>query len=95
LALLNEAMKSQQAAVTDSRRALDLANSRYKGGVTTYLDVITAQSALLTNERLQTQLLGQQLTTSVFLVKALGGSWDASEIQHENVRPTLVQAVQQ
>jgi len=95
LALLNQAMKSQQAAVTDSRRALDLANSRYKGGVTTYLDVITAQSALLTNERLQTQLLGQQLTTSVFLVKALGGSWDASEIQHENVRPTLVQAVQQ
>jgi NodT family efflux transporter outer membrane factor (OMF) lipoprotein len=95
LSLLNQAAKTQQAAVTDSRRALDIANNRYVGGVTTYLDVITAQSTLLANERLATQLLGQQMTTSVYLVKALGGAWDASEIQRENVRPALVQAVQQ
>ena len=95
LALLNQAAKTQQAAVADSRRALDIANSRYVGGVTTYLDVITAQSTLLNNERLATQLLGQQMVTSVFLVKALGGAWDASEIQREQVRPALVQAVQQ
>ena len=95
LALLNQAAKTQQAAVADSRLALDIANSRYVGGVTTYLDVITAQSALLNNERLATQLLGQQMTTSVYLVKALGGGWDASEIEHEQVRPTVVQAVQQ
>ena len=95
LALLAKAMKTQQAAVADSRRALALANDRYVGGVTTYLDVITAQSTLLSNERLATQLLGQQMTTSVYLVKALGGAWDASEIEHEQVRPKLVQAVQQ
>jgi len=95
LALLNQAAKTQQAAVADSRRALDIANSRYVGGVTTYLDVITAQSTLLSNERLATQLLGQQMVTSVYLVKALGGAWDASEIQREQVRPALVQAVQQ
>jgi multidrug efflux system outer membrane protein len=95
LALLNQAAKTQQAAVNDSRRALDLANNRYVGGLTTYLDVITAQSTLLTNERLATQLLGQQMTTSVYLVKALGGAWDASDIQHEKVRPELIQAVQQ
>ncbi len=95
LAMLNQAAKTQQAAVTDARRALDLANNRYVGGLTTYLDVITAQTTLLNNERLQTQLLGQQMVTSVYLVKALGGAWDASEIQHEQVRPKLVQAVQQ
>ncbi len=95
LALLDQAAKTQQAAVADSRRALDIANSRYVGGVTTYLDVITAQSTLLSNERLATQLLGQQMVTSVYLVKALGGAWDASEIQREQVRPALVQAVQQ
>jgi len=95
LAMLDQAAKTQQAAVADSRRALELANNRYVGGVTTYLDVITAQSTLLTNERLATQLLGQQMTTSVYLVKALGGAWDASEIQHEQVRPALIQAVQQ
>jgi len=95
LALLDQASKSQQTAVADSRRALDIANNRYVGGVTTYLDVITAQTTLLSNERLATQLFGQQMTTSVFLVKALGGAWDASEIQREQVRPALVQAVQQ
>jgi len=95
VALLNQAAKTQQAAVEDSRRALDIANSRYVGGVTTYLDVITAQATLLNNERLATQLLGQQMTTSVYLVKALGGGWDVSEIRREQIRPTLVQAGQQ
>ncbi len=95
LALLAQASKTQQQAVTDSRRALDIANDRYVGGVTTYLDVITAQATLLTNERLETQLLGQQMTTSVYLVKALGGAWDASDLQHEQVKPRLIQAVQQ
>jgi outer membrane protein TolC len=95
LAFLDQALKTQQAALEDSRRALEIANQRYVGGVTTYLDVITAQSTLLTNERLATQLRGQQMTTAVYLVKALGGAWDASELQREQVRPSLIQAVQQ
>src|SRR5271155_176132 len=95
LALLDQAAKTQRTAVLDSRKALEIASNRYVGGLTTYLDVITAQSTLLSNERLATQLLGQQMVTSVALVKALGGSWDASEIEHEQVKPTLVQAIQQ
>jgi multidrug efflux system outer membrane protein len=95
LTLLDRAAQTQQKAVEDSRRALDIANSRYVGGVTTYLDVITAQSTLLTNERLATQLLGQQMVTSVYLVKALGGGWDVSQIQGEQIRPQAIQAVQQ
>ena len=54
-------------------RALNLANARYTGGLVTYLDVVTAQEQLLTNQRLATQILGQRLTTDVLLVKALGG----------------------
>jgi outer membrane protein, multidrug efflux system len=65
-------------AIESARRVLDLATSRYEGGVTTYLDVITAQQALLNSERLAKQLQGQQLVTSVFLVKALGGDWQGS-----------------
>jgi outer membrane protein TolC len=80
--------------VADARRALDIANDRYVGGLTTFLDVITAQTVLLTNERLSTQLLGQQMVTSVYLVKALGGGWDASSIQNEQVHPTATQALQ-
>jgi outer membrane protein, multidrug efflux system len=95
LEILDKAQKTQDTAVADSRRALDIANDRYVGGVTTYLDVITAQSTLLSNERLATQLLGQQMVTSVFLVKALGGGWDATQIQLEQVRPELKQVIQQ
>jgi len=92
---LSQAAASQNLAVTDARRALELSNNRYVGGVTSYLDVITAQSALLTNQRLATQLLGQQMVTSVYLVKALGGGWDASLIQNEQVHPKAIQAIQQ
>ena len=84
---VSSALTSQDSAVQDAQRALQLANNRYIGGVTSYLDVITAQSALLTNQRLATQLLGQQMVTSVYLVKALGGGWEAAQIQNEQVRP--------
>ena len=95
LSTLSQASATQDAAVTDARHALELANNRYVGGVTSYLDVITAQSTLLTNERLATQLLGQQMVMSVYLVKALGGGWDASQIQSEQVRPKVIQTIQQ
>jgi len=92
---LSQASTTQDAAVGDSRRALELANNRYVGGITSYLDVITAQATLLNNQRLATQLLGQQMLMSVLLVKALGGGWDASQIQNEPVLPKIIQTVQQ
>ena len=91
---LSQAAANQNAAVTDARRALELANNRYVGGVTSYLDVITAQSTLLVNQRLATQLLGQQMVTEVALIKALGGGWEASQIRNEQVHPNAIQAVQ-
>jgi NodT family efflux transporter outer membrane factor (OMF) lipoprotein len=91
---LSQATASQSAAVNSSRRSLELSNNRYVGGVATYLDVITAQVSLLSNQRLATQLLGQQMVTSVYLVKALGGGWDASTIQNDVVRPKASQILQ-
>jgi outer membrane protein, multidrug efflux system len=91
---LSQASQSQTAAVSDSRRALDIANNRYVGGLTNFLDVITAQSVLLSNERLATQLLGQQMVASVYLVKALGGGWDASTIRNQQVHPQPSQIVE-
>jgi outer membrane protein TolC len=72
-----------------------LANARYTGGLVTYLDVITAQEQVLTNERLATQIAGQRMVTSVYLVKALGGGWDDSSLAAIGVKPSLKQAVQQ
>lgn len=92
---LSQAEATQNAAVADARRALEIANNRYVGGVTSFLDVVTAQSVLLTNQRLSTQLLGQQMVTEVALIKALGGGWDASQIQNEQVHPKAIQAIQQ
>jgi len=94
LSTLSQALSTQAAAVADSRKALEIANNRYTGGVTTYLDVITAQTVLLNNERLETQLLGQQMVSSVYLVKALGGAWDSDPI-HEQVRPEAGQILRQ
>lgn len=95
LSNLSQALSTQAAAVNDARKALEIANNRYVGGVTNYLDVITAQTTLLSNQRLETQLLGQQLVSTVFLVKALGGGWDSSEIKDEQVHPHAGQILQQ
>ena len=92
---LSEASKSQEAAVEDARKALEIATNRYQGGLDPYLNVITAETTLLANERLETQLLGQQMVTSVALVKALGGGWNAAEIKSEQVHPQPGQILQQ
>ena len=75
LSALDRAAAQSQRAVDAARRVLDMATSRYEGGASTYLDVITAQQSLLAAERQSAQLVGQRLVTSVALVKALGGGW--------------------
>jgi multidrug efflux system outer membrane protein len=92
---LTSASDSQQRAVVDAQTSLTLANARYTGGLVTYLDVITAQEQVLNNERLATQIQGQRLVTSVLLVKALGGGWDASSIAAVEMKPSMKQLVRQ
>jgi outer membrane protein TolC len=75
---LERAATQAAASVRSAQRAYDLASDRYKGGVDTYLDVITAQQTLLNNQRQAVQIQGQLLATAVYLVKALGGGWDAA-----------------
>jgi NodT family efflux transporter outer membrane factor (OMF) lipoprotein len=75
VAALDSAFVQARVAVGTAARVLDMATARYEGGASTYLDVITAQQALLAGERQAAQLRGQRLVTTVFLVKALGGGW--------------------
>jgi NodT family efflux transporter outer membrane factor (OMF) lipoprotein len=79
LAALERAHAQALVATQSANKVLDLATSRYEGGVATYLDVITAQQGLLASERLAAQLAGQRLLTAVFLVKALGGDWPGAQ----------------
>jgi multidrug efflux system outer membrane protein len=78
LTRLESASAQSAKAIASATRALDLATARYEGGIAAYLEVIVAQQALLNNERLAAQLLGQRLLLSVFLVKALGGDWQGT-----------------
>ena len=74
--LLATQLTAQNAALAAARHTLEIANNRYKAGVVTYLEVATAQSAELQNERSFVQLEGQQLAAQVGLIKALGGGWE-------------------
>ncbi|PTB21406.1 RND transporter [Trinickia symbiotica] len=76
LSVLDVASKQAHAAVVDAQRLLSLANDRYSGGLVAYLNVIDAQQSLLTSQRQEVQIHGQQMAFSVALVKALGGGWD-------------------
>ncbi len=75
LASLGRAVTQAEASVRSAQQAFDLATARYKGGVDTYLEMITAQQVLLGNQRQAVQVHGQQFATAVYLVKALGGGW--------------------
>lgn len=91
---LSQAAMTQAAAVEDARKELEIANNRYTGGVATYLDVISAESTLLNSQRLAVQLLGQRMVSTVYLVKALGGGWDARDLDQIQVKPQLKQITQ-
>jgi len=80
LRILADEARTQDAAVAAAERLLALANSRYKGGVTTYLEVATAQNSALTNQRTAVTIQARRLTASVLLVKALGGGWDVRSL---------------
>src|SRR5947209_2556681 len=77
--LENEA-RVQEEAVAAAQRSLDLSVTRYKGGVTSYLEVITAQSAALADEVTAVNILGRRMANTVLLIQALGGGWDRSSL---------------
>jgi outer membrane protein, multidrug efflux system len=93
LTVLEQADHSQQEAVDAARRTLDIATSRYVGGLVNYLDVVNAQQNLLNNEQQLAVIQGQRLVTSVLLIKALGGGWDASSLAAVQVKSRLKDVV--
>jgi len=86
---LADQLAEETLALASARRALDIANHRYKAGVEQYLDVITAQTTELAHEQSVIQLRGQRLATSVSLIKALGAGWKvAGETGGSTAKPT-------
>ena len=80
LRVLEEQSQAQRVAVEAAQQSLDLSLNRYKGGLVTYLEVITAQSIDLQNESTEVDILRRRMDASVLLIKALGGGWDVSKL---------------
>jgi len=80
LRILSRELDEQNDAVASSQRALSVATERYKSGIDSYLNVITAQTTLLSNQRTAVNLQMQQMTASVELIKALGGGWNQASL---------------
>ena len=82
LRVLEQEATVEQRAVGAAQQSFDLSNQRYKGGVTSYLEVLTAEATLLQNQRAVIDLQTRQFTSSVSLVRALGGGWDTTQLPH-------------
>jgi NodT family efflux transporter outer membrane factor (OMF) lipoprotein len=86
LRILEEQAQVQDQAVASANQALALTNNQYQAGTVSYLNVMTAQTAALSNRQTAVQLQGDRLNAAVLLVKALGGGWN------ETLMPTEEQA---
>jgi multidrug efflux system outer membrane protein len=75
LRILDDQTKAQAEAVEASNRAAELSSTQYKEGAVTYLDVIDAERSVLQAQRTSVQLTGLQATSTVNLIRALGGGW--------------------
>ena len=80
LRILDAENAKQQQAVQSAEHSLALSTNRYKGGLVTYFEVITAQSIALSDERTAVDILTRRMNSSVLLIKALGGGWNASSL---------------
>jgi multidrug efflux system outer membrane protein len=75
LRVLEDQARAQDLAVQASQHTVDISTARYKEGLAAYLEVLTAASTLLQNQRTSAQILGLRLISSVQLINALGGGW--------------------
>ncbi len=70
----------EQQAVASAQHSFDISNQRYTGGVTSYLEVLTAEATLLQNQRTAINIQSSEFAASVGLVRALGGGWDVTQL---------------
>ena len=78
LQILEQEAAVEGQAVAAAQSSFDISNTRYKGGVTSYLEVLTAEATLLQNQRTAIDIETRRFAASVGLVRALGGGWDVT-----------------
>ena len=80
LRILESEAEVQDEAVKAAQQSVTVFTNQYKAGITSYLEVVTAQTAALTNERTAATILGNRMNAAVLLIKALGGGWNVAQL---------------
>jgi NodT family efflux transporter outer membrane factor (OMF) lipoprotein len=78
--ILSQQIRQQEQAAASARRFVDLENARYETGIDPYIDVVTSQNTLLSDQQTLATLHTQAMTASVQLIEALGGGWDSTQL---------------
>jgi len=86
--ILSKEIEQEQAAVASAEKYLDLEQARYETGIDPYVDVLIAQTTVLSDQQTLNGLQVEEMTYAVALVEALGGGWDSSQL------PTPAQVTQ-
>ena len=78
--ILETEAQAEEQAVQAAEHSYELSNTRYRGGVTGYLEVLIAESTLLTNKSTAIDVETRRFVASVGLIRSLGGGWDRTEL---------------
>jgi NodT family efflux transporter outer membrane factor (OMF) lipoprotein len=78
--ILSQQIQQQRAAVASAQQSLDLEMGRYETGIDPYINVVTLQNTVFSNQQTLTSLQINQMTGAILLVEALGGGWDTSQL---------------
>ena len=78
--IVSKEIQQQQQAVNSAGTFLKLEQGRYETGIDPYIDVLIAQTTLLSNQQTLNNLQVEQMTYAVALIEALGGGWDRSQL---------------
>lgn len=97
--ILSKEIQQEQQAVESAQTYLKLEQARYQTGIDPYVDVLIAQTTVLSDQQTLNALQVQQMTYAVALVQALGGGWDATQLpspgQVTRKPPTTETSIQQ
>ncbi len=80
LRILEQEAAKINDTISSAQRALNISTAQYRAGTTSYLTVLTSQAQLLTSQRTAVSLQSRRLTSSVLLIEAIGGGWNASQL---------------
>jgi NodT family efflux transporter outer membrane factor (OMF) lipoprotein len=77
---LGNEQRQEDDAVANAKQTLNMAMNLYRDGATTFLDVVTAQTAELSAERNALDIRTRRVAASVALIRSLGGGWQRSDL---------------